>query len=276
MLIFAPLKNFSCEGKKINLDNNLRIVKFPALGIEKIKKAFEERWIALEEKEIKEIENHFNLCREVQVEKSAKAQQKAFDESRAIFDQVINALTLFKEGGVWFDAVYSIDPLIHQPPIEERPEAHKCNLTRGDIPHFKEWWKKFWKVLKQNKRFRRAIERFSQSLKRTHTVDYHLVDYIIGLEALFSTGLSESRHKVCRRASVFLRKKRDERIKIYRELKKAYDLRSKIVHGEEIDFEEIKYWWIKTRDYLKECLRKIVEEEQYHQEALLSNLDFDF
>jgi hypothetical protein len=59
--------------------------------------------------------------------------------------------------------------------------------------------------------------------------------YVSCLEALFSTDSAELSHKLSERVAVFLSDDPEERVTIYREVKLAYAVRSKIVHGDEME-----------------------------------------
>jgi hypothetical protein len=65
------------------------------------------------------------------------------------------------------------------------------------------------------------------------------VDYCTALETLFSTDGVELTHKVSHRVANFLRASVDDRIEVYNTVKKAYALRSKVVHGDVIVKEDV-------------------------------------
>jgi len=129
-------------------------------------------------------------------------------------------------------------------------------------------------VVTQNTYFKRAINRFSQIGISAHGLDYDLIDYMIAFESLFSTGTTESTHKISRRVAVFLKEEKGDRIEIYGKMKKAYVLRGKIVHGEEIKWNEIHKYYKEIGDYLRQCLRKIIKEAYHSRKNLIENLDF--
>jgi hypothetical protein len=52
------------------------------------------------------------------------------------------------------------------------------------------------------------------------------------LEALLSTGTAEIAHQVSERVAVLIGHSSDERLEVYRAIKKLYDLRSRITHGD--------------------------------------------
>ncbi len=278
MRVFAPLKNFSSEVEKVDLDSNLKIVKFTSLEMKKIETAFrEDKEITLKSNAAREIADHFNLYKEVQVGENEKRTSELFFPTLQVFDQVMNALNLFQKKSIWYDLAYTVEPCDISWPYQskELPEESGYNLTKEDILELQEWWGKFLKVVTQNTYFKRAINRFSQIGISAHGLDYNLIDYMIVFESLFSTGAMESTHKVSRRVAVFLKEEKGDRIEIYKKMKEAYVLRGKIVHGEEIEWGKIhKLDYKKIRDYLRECLKKIVKGEYHSRKNLIENLDF--
>jgi hypothetical protein len=64
-----------------------------------------------------------------------------------------------------------------------------------------------------------------------------LVFYCTVLESLFSTDATEVTHKVAHRLAVFLGTSLDDRIDIFRKVKRAYTIRSKVVHGDVVGKE---------------------------------------
>jgi Apea-like HEPN len=58
-----------------------------------------------------------------------------------------------------------------------------------------------------------------------------VASYCTAFETLFATSQSELAHQLAERIACFLHKDATERLSIYRKLKNAYNLRSKVVHG---------------------------------------------
>ncbi len=59
-----------------------------------------------------------------------------------------------------------------------------------------------------------------------------VVDYCTVLEVLFSTDATEITHKIAHRVAVFLGGTREEKLKTFANVKQAYAVRSKVVHGD--------------------------------------------
>lgn len=263
MSVFAPLKNFSYEGDgEINLNKDLKITQLAPAMVEKIKESSEKNFYSIiKPDEIENIRNHFNLYKEILVEKDDSKIQEKFEEIQEIFNNVVNALILFKEKNVWIEIIYGIiDDRIRSIRLSKEifDEVRTYKVVKKEVLEFKQWWENFCKVLKGNMYFKRALERFSET-KKVRRVDYHLVDYITAFESLFSEGPGGIKKKISRRTGVFLAKR--EMREICKNMKKAYELRCDIVHGEKLDYKEINKSYNETKNYLRNCLSEIVKEE---------------
>ena len=65
--------------------------------------------------------------------------------------------------------------------------------------------------------------------------------YCTCFETLVSTSATELTHQVSERVAILIAKKPSESVKIYRNIKRAYDTRSKFVHGGQLNAEETRY-----------------------------------
>src|SRR5205085_8120094 len=85
---------------------------------------------------------------------------------------------------------------------------------------------------KVKKTLNTAVRRFSYSCVR-HDNEDKIVDLMIAAETLFLQGKSEGekRFRLALRAAYFLGTDSDSRKQIYDRMRRAYDLRSKLVHG---------------------------------------------
>lgn len=267
MSVFAPLKNFSYEGDgEIDLNKDLKITRLAPAMVEKIKESSEKKkkfHSIIKPDGIENIRNHFNLYKEILVEKEDSKIQEKFEETQEIFNDAVNALILFKEKNVWIEIIYGIiDNQVRSIRLSEEisDEIRTYKVTKKEASEFKQWWENFCKVLKGNMYFKRALERFSET-KKVRRVDYHLVDYIIAFESLFSEGSGGIREKISRRTGVFLAKTKREMREICKNIKKAYKLRNAIVHGKKLDYKEINKSYNETKNYLRNCLSEIVKRK---------------
>lgn len=65
-------------------------------------------------------------------------------------------------------------------------------------------------------------------------------EYCSAFEAILSTSPTEIAHQLSERVGKLIGKNAKEQIEIYREMKKAYNIRSKIVHGDELKDNQIE------------------------------------
>lgn len=80
--------------------------------------------------------------------------------------------------------------------------------------------------------------------------------YCTALESLFCTDPNELTHKVAERVACFLGKATGERVSIYQQIKKAYNIRSKVIHGDTLS-EQAKSEIVTLSINLDEVLRVI-------------------
>ncbi len=80
-------------------------------------------------------------------------------------------------------------------------------------------------------RLSRAM-RFLQQARSSDDLGQKVANYCSFFEALLSTSSSELSHQLSERVAVFLRDKPTERLSLFKEMKRAYNVRSKIVHGD--------------------------------------------
>jgi len=103
-----------------------------------------------------------------------------------------------------------------------------------------------------------AIRRFDQALSRNNPED-QLIDLVISLEtlALISQELS---FRLALWTAVIAGTDDKSRHEIYKDIKKAYDLRNKIVHGEERPEEKtVREYALKTRSHFCSVFRKLLQ-----------------
>lgn len=72
---------------------------------------------------------------------------------------------------------------------------------------------------------------FTFEARGRHTFPTKIVSYITAIECLFTTSRAELSHKASERVAILAGGTKEVRLKTYMLLKKAYDVRSKIVHG---------------------------------------------
>lgn len=111
---------------------------------------------------------------------------------------------------------------------EKKPEIY--TLEKGEVQPFINFFKNFYKI---PSKFNLAIEYFNKSYIEPYTPRDSFLDLMITLENLFLKKTSqELSYKLSMRMAHILGEGQKDRINIFNFIKDAYNLRSKIVHGE--------------------------------------------
>jgi len=79
-------------------------------------------------------------------------------------------------------------------------------------------------------RFERAFY-FMQAARASSDLGVKIANYCVCFETLFSTDVQELSHKLGERIACFLEKDLTNRISVFQKIKKAYAVRSKVIHG---------------------------------------------
>ena len=82
---------------------------------------------------------------------------------------------------------------------------------------------------------------FVQAARATWQPAEKVAYYCTSFEALVSTSTSELAHQVAERVATLIGGAPREAVEIYRDLKRAYDTRSKLVHGGQLNAQEDRY-----------------------------------
>jgi len=89
-----------------------------------------------------------------------------------------------------------------------------------------------------------------------------LIDHWIALEALFaSDGRGEIKFRCSLRIAAYIGKDPDERVAIYREMKRSYDARSDLVHGEDPKVNVVALAG-RTRDCLRRAIVRLLDADE--------------
>jgi hypothetical protein len=133
------------------------------------------------------------------------------------------------------------------------------------------------KLSKDTSRTTRAFY-LMQRARAASDLGIKVADYCSSFEALFSSDARELSHQLCERVAFFLGKSADERFYNYRQLKRAYDIRSQIVHGSPINQKKINELPEVSKccdALLRQCMKKIVDIKEIRNSFNLSNDKFN-
>lgn len=278
-LASAPLYNFEMENDVLNLENNLKIRKLSDEELGELCTPDKERVFVgcvMPFHEVMRID-----CVMEMPYSTEKGESMSDQKVREIFNKLISTLRLFKSGDFGYTRIKST-PLSWQSMVaiimhevsNKRYFGSKYKqykLTKSEIEEFKKFWNKFSTLdLSKNKFLEIAIKRFNYGCERDKPED-KLIDYMIALGALFlkEEEKTELVYRLSVRAAIFLGKNK----KIYEDVRRAYHLRSKIVHGSETPLsEDFGQLVLKIEDHLRESIKKFLKliKKQNYEEIIKS------
>jgi len=198
------------------------------------------------------------------------------------FQTVLSALRLFKKG--WVDYLFTWERVVsslsatttysmkHSKALlsDGRPVGIPYRLSKAEAEDFREYFKRISKKIDYSKI---PLKRFNETYQRIDPED-KLVDYMISFESLYLSGeeKSEMAYKLAHRVSLLLHKEEEKRKETFLEMKKAYSLRSQIVHGGKIKSIKIpklgKEYTVsefvqKIEKYLRSSIRLFLEKQKH-------------
>ncbi len=209
-----------------------------------------------------------------------------------LFDEACSALRLFKQGAVGYANLRmestSWDPIggirTLGSGVGGRLRGSPYLFTEDETQAFSEFWPVYQKCrqVKRN-RIEIALRRMNFAYERARPED-KLMDYLIGFEALLlkKEEKQELAYRLALRGSILLADKPDERIRIFSELKTAYNERSNIVHGgqpkEYLNVSNTKVpfnqFVDKLEDHLRSAIKKFLERcEKQSESQVIKHLD---
>jgi hypothetical protein len=235
---FAPLEGFTADINEIQLDNNLRIFKIPTHKLEELLKNSTHMPIS----HFRMLSLRFGIERIYETDKIVgeelgRLSDTPTQETMRIFDETISALRLFKPGTVGYNFIQTeevdwspIGGVSIDSGIFTYPYFGAYSLQKDEISDFKEFFKK----LKNKQKFLDILDiplrYFNYAHKREKTED-KLIDYMIAFESLFIKEKAELSYRLSLRVAAFLGGDHTEKGRIFKLMRKAYGIRSDIVHG---------------------------------------------
>lgn len=102
-----------------------------------------------------------------------------------------------------------------------------------------------------------ALERFHSAYHGD--IEDRIIDQIIAFESLYLGNEQELTYKLASRVAFLLRKRKDHKILIFNNIKKAYEYRSRIVHGNNPPTrDELRAIVSKTEECLRQSIRRFL------------------
>lgn len=125
-------------------------------------------------------------------------------------------------------------------------------------------------------RLRRALY-FLESARSFRDMGMKIAMYCSLFETLFSTDAAEITHKIAHRIAVFLEQETAKRCELYTRIKKAYGIRSKVVHGDEIkkDTKAIQAISVDVDEIARRIFLKLGSSEELYDQFHVSKSEMD-
>lgn len=274
----CPLNNFSMENEKIELNSKFSIIKIPKQEIEQM--ISWSRDFGFFDQHIMSPFNEYALELFLETPKIFGDISTIHDKenspdyvARKKFDEACSALRLFKRGAISPDKIIvksiSWDPHggVYSTGLLIRPAIGTLyKLSIEESIEFLRFWEFFQRV-RQKKLIRidNALRRFNFAYERVRPED-RLIDYLIGFESLFlkKGERQELEYRLALRGSVLLGRILEEKPTVFKQLKIAYNERSKIVHGgmasKTIKIGDIEMSFSEFVEKVEQLLRTAIKE----------------
>jgi len=204
-----------------------------------------------------------------------------FPEAREKIEKAITIFRLFKEERIGYTLIiqplaevqnygYTAEFLWHQMlwTSEKIPEIY--TVERSEIQSFINFFKDFYKI--SFSEFNLAIEYFNKSYIEPYTPRDSFLDLMIALENLFLKEThQELSYKLSIRMAYILGVDKKDRINIFNFMRDAYNLRSKILHGEKSDKLNNKKF-LELRKLTRKSIIYFLKNKEHWNSAKLDNL----
>jgi len=191
------------------------------------------------------------------------------DKVEDIFINLTTALRLCHEGMVTPGEIWFVSP----PPYELGVIAYSFEsyisrryeisaiepyvLSESDVSMTKGLVEQISKWRKSDAAIDIAIRRFN--LSYSGELEDRLIDQMIAFESLYIGDDKELGYKLALRTTILLEKDKDKRRAIFSDMKTAYDLRGKVVHGtKQAELSKLEEIIPKTEEYLRQSIRKFL------------------
>lgn len=257
---YAPLANFSADILRIELTENIVIRKISPN---------EEREIKIFVEEYPEVAFSDFLLECVVAKQTRESRPGEYmRHGRTQIEKALTVMRLYGEGAIGYNLLVECPPRgdpfgrIPLPILHYRLWASKTSSLWGrpyrvesqEVSQVSRFFTEF--NLPDLHRLRLAIDYFNKSYIEPYTPRDSLLDLVISLESLYlkSRESGEFGYRLRTRMACILATELKKRKRIFEDIKRAYDYRSKIVHGSrnpDISDE----FFLRIRDYTRQSLR---------------------
>jgi len=234
----AQMYNFSCDVDEIIIDKEITINRYTE---EECKKIWGRGHFWGSRPRFPTNPNDFKIkVRFPKEKKSLTAGDNREKEAIVILKNVLTLLRLFKDYNLRIGPIevaseqWLPSMSLHISGEHEAMPVGQYKLNSSEQGALRELWGKIQRMNLTNVySLEIALKRFNFVHERIDSED-KLIDIMIGIETLFSESNDEIRYKTSLRTSLLIGKGLEDRKKIFKIMQKAYDLRSKLVHGEQL------------------------------------------
>tara|TARA_R110002096_G_scaffold270796_1_gene464665 strand:- start:91 stop:945 length:855 start_codon:yes stop_codon:yes gene_type:complete len=145
---------------------------------------------------------------------------------------------------------------------------NELNVENGDIEWIKKYYENANTLAFENEKFRYALEvinswRYCVDVKSAIAILWAAIESIVNVSIEISYRLSLS-------ISSLLYERGDERIQKFKEIKKLYTLRSKVVHGSNLKDSQIEKALVESFELLSELIVFMIEKNKF-----IKDIDFE-
>ncbi len=159
-------------------------------------------------------------------------------------------------GGPMEPTTFSADELSEGVRVHIRLESYLHTKKSRDIDFMMD---------KTFSRIGRAIQ-FVQAARISKNEAFRIAHYCSAFETLFSTESTELSHRLSERVACFAAVAVNDRRAIYRKMKRAYNVRSKVTHGDVLSPKQVEELPLIAGDcdtILRHCLKMIILDDHY-------------
>jgi hypothetical protein len=196
------------------------------------------------------------------------------DEHRRAIEGALTLLWLFKPGAVWvrayddpdgrsgFGLSYPMQPKAGGPYELSEDE---CDRLEAFASYFEG---RRGGLTAANVRYLgRALELFGTAIDRRRP-EQRLADLVIALEGLLVERGDNLKYKLAVRTALLIGRTDEERLRVFGDMKRAYDLRSAYVHGEEVREDRIGTLPDDVRRYFTNAVVRFLDLPQHSPEGV--------
>jgi hypothetical protein len=266
----CPIYFFNYNGESITFPEGIKIIKIPVRFVEYLDRKYPDILPTILSKTFWAIDIEVEPIdtTNMNITESMSIGFKQHDNSMNLLYDLITSLRIYKKGrivaglavsGTFDEAGWHIGGSTSWNQVsnilffEEEPAYKlKQNELEKLIALFKQIRK--YRALNILDNIRIALERFHSSYHGN--IEDRIIDQMIAFESLYIGNEQELTYKLAIRSAFLLRNRKDHRILIFKNMKKSYNYRSRIVHGNNPpDRKTLKEIVPHTEDYLRQSIK---------------------